>query len=258
MFLWDVRTAQTLRRLGGTQGHMARVNDVCFCGEGDGLIVSGSYDASVRVWDVRSNNAKPVMVLSDARDSVAAVLAGRETGKGGEWEIVSGSLDRKVRFYDVRMGRLEEDEIGTAVTSLKRTRDGKGILVGGQDDTIRLMDRDNGSLLKAYKAEGWKNSEFRLRSALGGNDRWVLCGNEEPTGEDGEVNVWDTLTGETVQRIRVESYKGEQKKKIGRDGKEKVPKNVISCVAWKDNWYNGDQWCCAGTDGIVTVFGPAA
>jgi mitogen-activated protein kinase organizer 1 len=68
--------------------------------------------------------------------------------------------------------------------------------------------------------------------------------------------VWDTLTGEVVQRVRVEGSKIEGKKKIGRDGKEKEKRNVISCVAWKENG-RGDQWCSAGTDGIVTVFGPS-
>lgn len=258
VFLWDVATAKTIRRLGGNQGHTARVNDVTFCGEGDSVLVSGSFDASVRVWDIKSNNMKPIMVLEEARDSVSAVLAGRDAGRGGEYEIVTGSLDRKVRYYDIRMGRLETDEIGTSVTSLKRTRDGKGILVGGQDDTVRLMDRDSGGLLKAYKADGWQNHEFRLRSAFGGNDRWILCGNEMLAGEDGEVIVWDTLTGKIVKKVHVEGSELERKKKIGRDGKEKEQKNVVSCIAWKENWYNGDQWCCAGTDGIVTVFGPAA
>jgi mitogen-activated protein kinase organizer 1 len=256
VFLWDVATAQTIRRLGGNQGHTARINDVTFCGDGDSVLVSGSFDASVRIWDVKSHNMKPIMVLEEAKDSVSCVLAGKDAGKGGEYEIVTGSLDRKVRYYDLRMGRLEVDEIGTSVTSLKRTRDGKGILVGGQDNSIRLMDRDGGGLLKAYKADRWKNDEFRLRSAFGGNDRWVLCGNEDLEGADGEVVVWDTVSGKVVERVQVEGSKVEGKKKIGRDGKEKERKNVVSCIAWKENWYNGHQWCCAGTDGIVTVFGP--
>jgi mitogen-activated protein kinase organizer 1 len=221
---------------------------------GDSVLVSGSFDASVRIWDVKSQNMKPIMVLEEARDSVSCVLAGQGGGKGGEYEIVSGSVDGRVRYYDLRMGRLETDVVGTSVTSLQRTRDGNGVLVGGLDSSVRLMDRDGGGLLKAYKGEWFKNDEFRMRSAFGGNERWVLCGNEEVKGDDGEVLVWDTLSGNVVERIRVEGSKAEGKKKIGRDGKEKEKKNVISCLAWKENG-RGDQWCCAGTDGIVTVFG---
>lgn len=130
-----------------------------------------------------------------------------------------------------------------------------GVLVGGLDSSVRLMDRDGGGLLKSYKGEGFRNEEFRVRSVFGGNERWVLCGNEEVKGDDGDVVVWDTLSGNVVERIRVEGSKVEGKKKIGRDGKEKEKRNVISCLAWKENG-RGDQWCCAGTDGVVTVFGP--
>ncbi|CZT05528.1 related to S.pombe beta-transducin [Rhynchosporium agropyri] len=256
VFLWDVGTAQTIRRLGGNQGHTARVNTVTFAGQGESVLVSGSFDASVRIWDLKSQSYKPIMVLEDARDSISCVLAGRDGGIGGsEFEIVTGSVDGRVRCYDLRFGRTETDVIGTSVTSLERTRDGKGLLVGGLDNSIRLMDRDNGGLLKSYKAQGWKNEEFRLRSGFGSRDRWVLCGNEDVSGPDGEVMVWDTMSGEVLERIKVEGSQAEGKRKIGIDGKEKIRKNVISCVAWKENG-RGDQWCCAGTDGIVTVFGP--
>lgn len=247
VFLWDVGTAQTIRRFGGNHGHTARINTVAF-GASDSVLVSGSFDASVRIWDVRSQSGKPIMVLEEARDSVSCVVV-----EG--YEIWSGCVDGRVRGYDVRMGRVETDVIGASVTSLKRTRDGKGLLVGSLDSRIRLMDREGGGLLKAYKADGWRNDEFRVRSCFGGNERWVLCGNEEVKGAHGEVVVWDILTGSVVERIKVKGSEGEAKRKIGRDGKAKERQNVVSCVAWKENG-RGDQWCCAGTDGIVTVFGP--
>jgi len=252
VFLWDVTTAKTIRRFAGNNGHTARVNDVCFAGVGDSVLISGSFDSSVRIWDVKSNSMKPIMVLEEAKDSISCVLSGSQAGKGGEFEVVTGSVDGRVRYYDLRMGSMDVDVIGASVTSLQRTRDGKGILVGALDSSVRLMDRENGGLLKAYR--GGKNEEFRLRCCFGGNERWILCGNEEVSGPDGEVLVWDTLSGEVVERIRVEGSIQEGKKKIGRDGKERERQNVISCVAWKGDG-RGDQWCCAGIDGIVTVFG---
>ncbi|KAG9245431.1 WD40-repeat-containing domain protein [Calycina marina] len=254
VFLWDVATAKTIRRLHGPQGHTARINTAVFAGTGDSVLISGSFDSTVRIWDLKTNSYKPIMVLEDAKDSVSCVLAGGN-GQGGDYEIVSGSVDGRVRYYDLRMGKLEIDVIGASVTSLQRTRDGKGTLVGGLDDCIRLMDRDNGSLLKSYKADGWKNGEYRLKSCFGINERWVLSGNEQtPGGKDGEVVVWDTLTGGVAYRIRVDGSKAEGKKKIGANGEVVERGNVVSSVSWKGNG-RGDQWCCAGTDGIVTVFG---
>lgn len=255
VFLWDVATAQTIRRFGGNQGHSARINSVAFAGNGDSVLVSGSFDASVRIWDVKSQQMKPIMVLEEARDSVSCVLAGPAAGVAGEYEILAGSVDGKIRCYDLRKGVLHTDVIGVSVTSLQRTRDGHGLLVGALDSSIRLMDRDGGGLLKAYKHDAWKNSEFRMRSIFGSNERWVCCGNENVTGNDGDVVVWDTLSGKVVERVSIPGASGVEKQRIGADGKVREKKNVVSCIAWKQNG-RGDQWCCGGTDGIVTVFGP--
>jgi len=43
VFLWDVATAQTLRRFGG---HLARVNACAFGGEGDCVVISGELHVS--------------------------------------------------------------------------------------------------------------------------------------------------------------------------------------------------------------------
>ncbi|KAI1500947.1 WD40-repeat-containing domain protein [Biscogniauxia marginata] len=260
VFLWDVATAQTLRRFGGGggsqggQGHTARVNCVSFGGEGDSLLVSGSLDASVRVWDVRSGAARPVQALTEARDAVSAVAV-----RGPE--IVSGSVDGRVRTYDVRAGRCVTDVIGPSVTSLCLTKDGKAVLVGGLDSKLRLMDRESGGCLKTYSDPEWKNENLRVQSILGGKEQYVLAGDEMTTPPsrygEGRLWVWDILTGNLKAKVPVPwgpAGSEPKKKVIGKDGKEKERSNVISCVAWRDNGF-GDQFCVSGTSGIVTVFG---
>ena len=102
VFLWDVATAQTLRRF---SGHLGRVNAVRFAGEAEALVVSGSYDGTVKVWDTKQRSEKPVVTLGEAKDSVSAVdVAG--------WEVLAGSVDGRVRAYDFRMGRVETDVVG--------------------------------------------------------------------------------------------------------------------------------------------------
>lgn len=262
-FLWDVATAQTVRRFSGggtTTGHAGRINAVAFAGAGDALVVTAGFDTSVRVWDARSGgaSARPVQVLSEARDSVAALAV-----RGAE--IVAGSVDGRVRAYDVRVGRVVTDVLGASVTSLCLSRDAKTMLVGTLDSKLRLMDRENGTCLKTYADAGWRNEELRVQSVLGGKERYVVAGDEltaagRPEGDvDGRVWAWDLLTGKVAAKVRVPwgpaGLEG-RKRVLGRDGKERERKNVVSCIDWKEGGY-GDQFCVGGTSGVVTVFGTA-
>ncbi|KAJ0117724.1 WD repeat domain-containing protein 83 [Diaporthe amygdali] len=264
VFLWDVATAQTLRRFThSTEGHVGRVNCVAVGGADDMLVVSGGFDTSVRVWDARaggSGHAKPVQVLDGAADAISSVVV-----RGAE--IVAGSVDGRVRCYDVRAGRVTTDVIGASVTNLCLTGDGKAMLVGSLDSRLRLMDRDSGSCLRTYGADeegqGWRNTDFRVQSVLGGKERFVVAG-DEMTGADGHVAseggriwAWDLMTGKLVAKVPVPwgpAGTERLKKVVGRDGKPKERKYVVSCLAWREGGF-GDQFCAGGTSGAVTVFG---
>ena len=69
------------------------------------VVVSGSFDATVMIWDTKSQSSKPVQVLKEAGDSVSSVQV---IG----WDILAGSVDGKLRIYDLRMGMLSTDTIG--------------------------------------------------------------------------------------------------------------------------------------------------
>lgn len=76
-----------------------------FGGEDGSVVVSGSYDATVRLWDCKSQSTKPIQVLEEARDSVSTLhVVGHE--------IVTGSVDGRMRVYDLRMGMILVDVIG--------------------------------------------------------------------------------------------------------------------------------------------------
>lgn len=305
VFLWDVSTATTLRRFAhATEGHVGRVNCVATGGVGSGsgsssseeegnhsLVVSGGFDTTVRVWDVRSGGGggtRPIQVLDEARDAISAVVV-----RGAE--IIAGSVDGRVRAYDVRMGRVVTDVLGASVTSLGLTRDGRALLVGSLDSRVRLLDRDAGTCLRTYGGDQdddhngdddnnnnnsgvnasdredkgpprWRNTELRVQSLLGGREKYVVAG-DEMTGpgaqgagsQGGRLWAWNLLTGKLVARMTVPwgpPGMDKWKKVVGRDGQEKERKYVVSCLAWRDGGF-GDQFCAGGTSGAVTVFGPA-
>lgn len=69
------------------------------------MIHAGSFDATVRLWDCKSQSMKPIQVLEEAKDSVSSLhVVGHE--------IVTGSVDERIRIYDLRMGMVFVDVIG--------------------------------------------------------------------------------------------------------------------------------------------------
>ena len=138
-FVWDVSTGAVQRRL---EGHASRVNCVEFCAPGHALVATGSYDQSVKLWDLRSQSRQALQTISDFGDSVTslAVATRADTGvrarprPGGdarrpgasgaskrpplpEYGLVAASVDGVLRTFDLRKGQLHEDALGVPVAS---------------------------------------------------------------------------------------------------------------------------------------------
>ncbi|KAL8759128.1 MAG: hypothetical protein Q9184_003719 [Pyrenodesmia sp. 2 TL-2023] len=217
VFLWDVATARTLRRWAG---HFGRVNCVDFGGEEGSVVVSGSFDATVRLWDCKSQSTKPIQVFEDSKDSVSSLhVLG--------YEIVTGSVDGKMRLYDLRMGMMYADTIGHPITSVQQTSDGNAVLVSTLDSGIRLIDKSNGQMLQNYR--GHSNENYRIRSCLGLGDTVVISGSE-----DGKVYVWNLLKGQVLGLLSAHGGK--------------VASAVTSTSARK-------EFASAGVDGSAVVWG---
>jgi mitogen-activated protein kinase organizer 1 len=235
VFLWDVQTAQTVRRW---TGHAGRVNRGVFGGEGDSIIATGSFDGTVRIWDTKSNAYKPIMTLSDAKDSISDVAI-------HDADILAASVDGRVRSYDLRMGTCQVDVVGPSCTSLAVSKKRTEVLVGSLDSTVRLMDRTNGELLKAYKDDAFVNKDLRVRSTLGLNDSVVVSGSD-----DGMVFAWDMLEGTCLHKFKHSEMR--EVRGVAPVVPTKVKKDVVSAVAFCKT---RREWCSGGGDGNVIVWG---
>ncbi|KAJ5672804.1 hypothetical protein N7507_001931 [Penicillium longicatenatum] len=244
VFLWDVEQGSTTRRW---TGHNSRVEAVQFAGEGDSVVVTGSADTTVNLWDTRSKDYKPIQSLTEASDTVSCLHVHMPS-----YSIASGSYDGHVRVYDVRMGRTTDDVLAHPVTSIRCSADGNVLLASTLDSYIRMLDRSNGNLLAAFGGpekeqdsfshstkprHTYRNAELRVRSVFAQGDGVVLSGSEAPKNETGlgaAVFAWDILSGEVVATIPMD---------------EKV--KVVSCVAWNPSGH----WAGGCSDGTVRVFG---
>ncbi|KAL4964382.1 WD40-repeat-containing domain protein [Aspergillus stella-maris] len=244
VFLWDVEQGVTVRRWGG---HNARVEAVQFAGEDDAVVVSGSADTTINLWDGRSQSHKPIQTLTEACDTVSSLHVHSPT-----YSIASGSYDGRARVYDIRMGRATVDVIGNPVTSVRCSADGNALLTSTLDSRIRMLDRDDGKLLKAFGHDdstkatpflreskpAYLNTELRIRSVFAKGDAVVLSGSEadkENRSAQAHMFVWDILSGELLACIPA----GETVK-------------AVSSVSWNEKgkcWAGG---CSDGTFYLLT------
>lgn len=181
--LWDVTSGNWTRKW---RGHQAAVN-CCMFNEDSSVVVSGSVDTMVKVWDCRSHTKDPVQNLEESKDSVTCLDV-------TDHEILVGSADRRTRLYDLRAGRLNTDYVGGVVGSLSFTRDGQCVLVSAVGNSVKLFDKSTGELLSEY--QGHRSKEYRLDCCLDHSDKFVMSGSEA-----GEVVVWSLVEGGLVARL---------------------------------------------------------
>ncbi|XP_065677303.1 autophagy-related protein 16 isoform X3 [Hydra vulgaris] len=76
-------------------GHSNKVMTAKFLGTDSSKIASGSYDRTIKVWDLRSKVCtKTLFAGSSCNDLVTSDIAGTT--------IISGHFDKKIRFWDIR------------------------------------------------------------------------------------------------------------------------------------------------------------
>ena len=106
IFYTDVSSAKIVRKY---RGHVGRVNCVRFNWDESNVIVSGSIDGKIKLWDLRSNSYECVQEIDDCKDSVTCIDL-------NAYQLLASCLDKKTRLYDIRAGRMECDYMGDPVT----------------------------------------------------------------------------------------------------------------------------------------------
>lgn len=125
VLLTDVAEGKFVRKY---TGHTARVNSVCYNNSGN-VIVSASYDTTVRCWDNRNNSYHPIEIIKGFKDSVSQVQV---LG----FEIICASIDGTIRFYDVRKGEVTRDSIGEPIQRFSMANSGRAYVVSCTNNTI--------------------------------------------------------------------------------------------------------------------------
>jgi WD40 repeat protein len=218
-----------LARLRDLKGHSHVVRSIAFSPDGQQLL-SGSYDRSLRIWDVESGK-----FLKNFAGHTDLVLAAAWAPMGDR--VASSSYD-EIRIWDVATAACLTTikSSGGAVRSLAFAPDGKTLASTGDDRAVRLWKVDDGSELAvlaghtervfsvAFSPDGktlasaggdktvrlWDVASRRLRDTLTGHSASISCVAFSPDGQslasgsdDNNVMLWRVPTGKayaTLQR----------------------------------------------------------
>jgi WD40 repeat protein len=131
--IWDADSPHT-PPMGKLTGHTGQVYSVAF--PDIYHVVSGSYDRSVRLWDIKAN--RQVARLTGHENSVLSVGFGHD----GQW-IVSAGSDGTVRLWDVATQKpigtpMEAHAHGNWVFSVAYSSDSQRIVSGDWEGNLRL------------------------------------------------------------------------------------------------------------------------
>jgi WD40 repeat protein len=176
VYLRDMRTSE-IRVL---RGHTGVVRSLAFSAD-DRWLVSGSEDATVRVWDVQEG--KEYKCFRGHLDIVCSVAF----APGGE-QVASASADGTVKLWHL----AEQPEYRSLEPALRLagpialSPDGTSVAVAVRDGTVQLLETE--SWQEQQRLEGHSGDIQALAFAPDGKTLATA-------GSDRTIRVWDAVTG---------------------------------------------------------------
>jgi len=172
-------------------GHSNLVSSVAFSHNGT-QVVSGSYDETVKIWDVSSGAClKTLEGHSRIVNSVAFLH--------NSTQVVSGSDDETVKIWDASSGACLKtlESHSSTVTSVAFSHDGTQVVSGSGDNTVKIWDASSGDCLKTLEDHSYGVSSV----AFSHDGTQVLSGSFDNT-----VKIWDASSGACLKTLEGHSY----------------------------------------------------
>ena len=218
--VWDIRTSQLLQIL---SGHADQVRSVAFAPQAypniplglsqkadlselslrkqtswenlplqpqnsKFLLASGSYDGTVRLWDVRTGNCLSIL---EGHNHWVWSVAFSPDGR----ILASGSRDRTIKLWEVSTCQCLKTLTGHSqqIRTVAFSGDGKTLASGSDDQSIRLWNQHTGETLRI----------------LQGHTSWISCIAFSPDtyllasgSEDQSVRLWETHTNLCLKSLQ--------------------------------------------------------
>lgn len=180
-------------------GHHNYVYQIAFAPKGN-ILVSGSYDEAVFMWDVR--RAQVMRSLPAHSDPVAGI----DVVHDGTL-IVSCALDGLIRIWDTHSGQCLRTlvmEDNPPATCVKFSPNGKYVLAWTLDGCIRMWSYVESRVYKTF--QGHVNDKYSLSGCFGYYGFRDVLYNPPlcfavSGSEDGSILFWDLVSKQILQRL---------------------------------------------------------
>ena len=185
--LWDTKSFDEQASL---LGHATHVYDVAFSPDSQ-VLASGSADNTVIVWDITKSGRRgggKIARLRGHSNLVRSIVF----SPGGD-TLISGAEDNTVKRW--RMSEATRQDtvyLGNGTFSSAFSTDGKYLVVGLFDGTLRLLDAPAESVLHQFAALGSPVE----RVALSRDGKTLAC-----TTSSGSLTFWDPFGGKQLKRL---------------------------------------------------------
>ncbi|KAG7710555.1 hypothetical protein KL933_001142 [Ogataea haglerorum] len=146
------------------------------------VLVSGSYDANARVWDLRTGECK--WLLSGHTERIYSCVLDVKKNR-----CISGSADNTVRIWDLNTGEtvaiLEGHQNLVGLVTLSEN----ALVSAAADSTVRIWDPNTGDMKHVLRGH------TSAITCIQHNDNIII------SGSNGMLKMWDTQTGKFIRDL---------------------------------------------------------
>jgi Prp8 binding protein len=190
--VFDVTTGSRIKRM---KGHTTFVNSCHPARRGPPLVVSGSDDCSIKIWDQRKRGA--TASLNNTYQVTAVTFS--DTAE----QVVTGGIDNVVKVWDLRKNAVVQALAGhnDTITGIALSPDGSYALTNAMDNTLRIWDirpfaATNDRCMKTLTGHSHNFEKNLLHCAWSPGGDMVAA-----ASADRFVYIWDTATRRIIYKL---------------------------------------------------------
>jgi len=199
LHLFDVEMFKKLFLKNSLQGHNDSIFSIAISSDNK-FIISGSYDKTIKIWDVQTGECLKILKGHNGRIESIAISSDNKF-------IVSGSGDGTIKIWDVKTGRclktlklhpiiyINFEEMRFYLNKpIAISSDNQFIISGSSTETIKIWDVQTGECLKTLEGN---NDVYIFSVTISSDNKFIVSGSGDKT-----IKIWDVQTGECLKILK--------------------------------------------------------